>query len=65
MQTNNNIPKLTQNATTEENKVRNAGYDCGYFSKPYEEMSETLAAGLLEIFLDAYDQGQRDRMAEY
>lgn len=65
MQTNNKLLSFTQKATTEENKVRNAGYDCGYSGKPYEEMADTLAAGLLETFLDAYDQGQRDRAEEY
>lgn len=53
--------------TKEENEMRNLGYDCGYSQKPYpfENIYQTLERNLLNIFIDAYQQGQDDRRSEY
>lgn len=56
-----------QKATKEENEMRNLGYDLGYGQKPYpfENIYQTLERNLLNIFIDAYQQGQDDRRSEY
>ena len=45
-------------------QAMNKGYDCGYFSKPIEPITDNLTKELKEFFNDGYDQGQLDRRAE-
>ena len=51
--------------TREQMQAMNKGYDCGYFSKPSEPITDNLTKELKEFFNDGYDQGQLDRRAAF